>query len=100
MKIILGKKMHMTQVFDDLGAVQSATVVSAGPITVTQIKNKERDGYNTRSAGRDSLYSAGFQEVVQDIIALGYGPCGDSCSTARRHNTARCFCRLGAFLRR
>ena len=51
MKIILGKKMHMTQVFDDLGAVQPATVVSAGPITVTQIKNKERDGYSALQVG-------------------------------------------------
>lgn len=51
MKIILGKKMHMTQIFDDAGKVQPATVVSAGPIVVTQVKTKERDGYSALQVG-------------------------------------------------
>ncbi|MEK7185523.1 MAG: 50S ribosomal protein L3 [Patescibacteria group bacterium] len=51
MKIILGKKMHMTQIFDDAGKVQPATIVSAGPIVVTQVKTKERDGYSALQVG-------------------------------------------------
>lgn len=35
----------MTQVFDEAGVVRAATVVSAGPLTVTQVKTKEKDGY-------------------------------------------------------
>jgi large subunit ribosomal protein L3 len=44
-KSILGTKGRMTQVFDDKGIVRAATVITAGPITVTQIKSKETDGY-------------------------------------------------------
>lgn len=43
--------MHMTQIFDDAGKVQPATVVSAGPIVVTQVKTKERDGYSALQVG-------------------------------------------------
>ena len=35
----------MTQVFDENGVVHPATVLSAGPVTAIQIKNKEKDGY-------------------------------------------------------
>lgn len=35
----------MTQVFDEAGVVRAATVVNAGPLTVTQVKNTEKDGY-------------------------------------------------------
>lgn len=46
MKFILGTKQHMTQFFDENGKVFAATVVSAGPIVVTQVKTKEKDGYS------------------------------------------------------
>jgi large subunit ribosomal protein L3 len=45
MKFMLGTKGRMTQVFDDKGVVSAATIISAGPLTVTQVKNKEKDGY-------------------------------------------------------
>ena len=45
MKFILGTKEQMTQVFNKEGVVFPVTIISAGPITVTQIKNKEGDGY-------------------------------------------------------
>lgn len=35
----------MTQVFNDMGQVSAATIITAGPLTVTQIKGKEKDGY-------------------------------------------------------
>lgn len=41
----------MTQVFDDKGLVQPATIIEAGPIVVTQIKTKEVDGYNAVQVG-------------------------------------------------
>ena len=51
MKTILGKKMGMTQIFSEHGAVVPVTVVEAGPMTVTQIKTVETDGYNAVQFG-------------------------------------------------
>lgn len=45
MKFILGKKQHMMQCFADDGTVVPATVISAGPLIVTQVKNPDIDGY-------------------------------------------------------
>lgn len=45
MKFILGKKQHMMQCFDDDGTVIPTTVISAGPLIVTQVKNPDTDGY-------------------------------------------------------
>lgn len=45
MKGIIGKKVGMTQVFDESGNVVPVTVIQAGPCYVTQIRNGERDGY-------------------------------------------------------
>ena len=45
-KGILGKKLGMTQVFDDENRVIPVTVVEAGPCVVTQIRTKETDGYD------------------------------------------------------
>ncbi|XKT75233.1 MAG: 50S ribosomal protein L3 [Patescibacteria group bacterium UBA2103] len=45
MKFILGTKEGMTQVFDESGRVFPATVISAGPVSVTQVKTGETDGY-------------------------------------------------------
>lgn len=44
-KAIIGRKLGMTQVFDAKGSVIPVTVIEAGPCYVTQIKNKDTDGY-------------------------------------------------------
>lgn len=46
MKAILGKKIGMTQIFNETGEVIPVTVIEAGPEVVTQIKTVETDGYN------------------------------------------------------
>ena len=51
MKTILGKKMGMTQIFTEHGAVVPVTVIEAGPMTVTQIKTVENDGYDAVQFG-------------------------------------------------
>ena len=51
MKTILGKKLGMTQIFTEAGAVIPVTVVEAGPVTVTQIKTVENDGYDAVQFG-------------------------------------------------
>jgi large subunit ribosomal protein L3 len=51
MKFILGKKQNMTQVFNEEGTVFPVTVISAGPMVVTQVKTKDRDGYESIQFG-------------------------------------------------
>lgn len=55
MKGIIGRKVGMTQVFDDNGAAVPVTVIEAGPCYVTQIRTKERDGYTAVQLGFDEL---------------------------------------------
>lgn len=50
-KGILGKKLGMTQIFDDNGRFVAVTVVEAGPCTVLQKKTKETDGYEAVQVG-------------------------------------------------
>ena len=45
-KAIIGKKIGMTQIFDETGKVIPVTVIEAGPCTVAQVKTVESDGYN------------------------------------------------------
>ena len=44
---LVGKKIGMTSLFDDKGRNIPCTIIEAGPCTVTQIKNNEKDGYNS-----------------------------------------------------
>ena len=48
---ILGKKIGMTQVFDDKGEVHPITVLQAGPCVVTQLKTMAKDGYEAAQIG-------------------------------------------------
>ena len=50
-KTIIGKKVGMTQIFDDQGVVIPVTVIEAGPCTVVQVKTVETDGYNSIQLG-------------------------------------------------
>src|SRR3990167_8184352 len=51
MKFLLGKKIGMSQIFDDGGRVIPVTLIDAGPCTVTQVKIKEKDGYGAVQVG-------------------------------------------------
>ncbi|MSP64141.1 MAG: 50S ribosomal protein L3 [Ignavibacteria bacterium] len=53
MKGILGKKIGMTSVFDENGLSVPCTVIEAGPCYVTNIRTKEKDGYNAVQLGYD-----------------------------------------------
>src|SRR3989344_7436902 len=50
-KFILGKKENMTEYFSPEGEVFPVTLVSAGPVTVTRIFEKEKDGYDAVQVG-------------------------------------------------
>ena len=45
MKGLIGKKVGMTQVYDENGVLIPVTVIQAGPCVVTDVKTRERDGY-------------------------------------------------------
>lgn len=55
MKAILGKKVGMTQVFNEKGEVVPVTVIQAGPCFVTQIRTPEQDGYSAIQIGYEEV---------------------------------------------
>ena len=50
-KGILGRKVGMTQVFDEVGKAIPVTVIEAGPCNVLQVRSEERDGYSAIQLG-------------------------------------------------
>ena len=60
-KAIIGKKVGMTQIFDEAGKVIPVTVIQAGPCTVVQKKTEEKDGY--------SAVQLGFEEVPEKKLS-------------------------------
>jgi large subunit ribosomal protein L3 len=55
MKFILGKKLGMSQIFDEKGNVVPVTLVEAGPCQVLQIKTKDKDGYEAIRLGFEKI---------------------------------------------
>ncbi len=51
MKTLIGKKVGMTQIFDEKGNVVPVTVIEAGPCSVVQVKSVETDGYDAIQLG-------------------------------------------------
>ena len=58
MKVILGRKLKMDQIWNN-DKVVPVTLIEAGPCQVTQIKTKEKDGYNA--------VQVGFQKISKRI---------------------------------
>ena len=56
-KAIIGRKIGMSQIFDEAGKVIPVTVIEAGPCVVVQKKTEEKDGYNA--------VQLGFQDVEE-----------------------------------
>ncbi|UCE00048.1 MAG: 50S ribosomal protein L3 [Chloroflexota bacterium] len=63
MKGLIGKKIGMTQIFDENGRAIPVTLIEAGPCYVTQIRTPETDGYNA--------VQLGFQEVKPKRLTGG-----------------------------
>ena len=51
MKFILGKKIEMSQMFDEKGNIVPVTLISAGPCVVLQKKSKDKEGYDSLQIG-------------------------------------------------
>ena len=60
-KAIIGKKVGMTQIFDEMGKVIPVTVIEAGPCVVTAKMTKEKEGY--------SAVQLGYEEVTEKHIS-------------------------------
>lgn len=58
MKFILGRKLEMSQVFDDKGNVIPVTLILVEPCQVTQVKTKEKDGYEAIQIGCGEIKKA------------------------------------------
>jgi large subunit ribosomal protein L3 len=72
---LLGKKIGMTRVYDDKGAVVPVTVVQAGPCHVTQVKTVESDGYNAVQLGfGDTKPKLSTFPLIGHTAKAGVGP--------------------------
>lgn len=69
MKAILGRKVGMTQISDPEGKVIPATVIEAGPCVITQLKQKERDGYNAIQIGWKELKESRLTKPLKGHFA-------------------------------
>ncbi len=63
LKGLIGKKVGMTQIFDDTGAAVPVTLIEAGPCYVTRIRTAEKDGY--------TAVQLGFEEVKPKRLTGG-----------------------------
>ena len=54
-KAIIGKKIGMSQIFDEAGHVVPVTIIQAGPCTVVQKKTAEKDGYDAIQLGYETV---------------------------------------------
>jgi large subunit ribosomal protein L3 len=62
---ILGKKVGMTQVFDEKGDVHPITVLQAGPCVITQLKTAAKDGYDAAQIGLVEFVKASRMSKAQ-----------------------------------
>ena len=63
---IVGKKIGMTQVFDDKGDVHPITVLQAGPCVITQLKTAAKDGYDAAQIGLVEFVKASRMTKAQN----------------------------------
>ncbi|WP_297210165.1 MULTISPECIES: 50S ribosomal protein L3 [Thermodesulfovibrio] len=77
MKAILGKKVGMTQIFDEEGRMVPVTVVEAGPCWVVQVRSKEKDGYEAVQIGfKEAKKEKNIKKPILGIFKkAGIQPC-------------------------
>ena len=64
-KGILGRKLGMTQVWDENNKIIPVTVIEAGPCVVTQVRTPERDGYNAIQLGFGAIKAKSVTKPAQ-----------------------------------
>ena len=66
---IIGKKLGMTQIFDEVGNVIPVTVIEAGPCVVTQKKTVENDGYSAVQLGFENIEERKLTKPMKGHLA-------------------------------
>ena len=61
---LIGRKIGMTQLFDEKGDAVPVTVIEAGPCTVTEVRTSERDGYTALQLGFGTNKESRFTKPV------------------------------------
>ena len=69
MKGLIGKKVGMTQVYDEQGKIVPVTVIEAGPCVVVDVKTADRDGYSAIQLGFGSRKAKNVTKAVQGHCA-------------------------------
>lgn len=64
---ILGKKVGMTQIFQETGRVAPVTLIEAGPCLVLRVKSKETDGYDALQLSMDKTSRKKFVREIRDF---------------------------------
>ena len=67
-KGVLGKKLGMTQVFDEANRVVPVTVVEAGPCVVTRVRTPEKDGYSAIQLGYGQIDPRKVNKPLGDYL--------------------------------
>ena len=70
---ILGKKLGMTQVFDESGRVVPVTVIEAGPCVITQVKTVDSDGYEAVQLGFGDIKESRVTKPAKGHLAKSGG---------------------------
>ena len=68
-KAIIGKKIGMTQIFDETGKVIPVTAIEAGPCVVAQVKNVETDGYDAIQLGFGEVKESKVNKPIKGHFA-------------------------------
>ncbi len=68
MSAILGRKVGMTQVFDDHGNIVPVTVIQAGPCVVVGVRTRERDGYAAVQVGFEALPERKVRKPMKGVF--------------------------------
>ena len=85
-KALIGKKVGMTQIFDENGTVIPVTVIEAGPCVVAQVKTIENDGYEAVQLGCQMLTLTRFSAHWRIVVLR-------KCCWAKRRQIGRASCR-------
>ena len=72
---LLGRKIGMTRVVDEMGQVAPVTIIQAGPCTVIQVKTLERDGYHAVQLGFEAVKPhRATKPLIGHAAVAGTGP--------------------------
>lgn len=95
MAMLLGKKVGMTQVYAESGALMPVTVIQAGPCVVMQIKTAKTDGYNAVQLGYDDVKESRLKKPQIGSAQKAKASPKRFVREMRLADNAECECELG-----